>query len=107
MAEAEPLLLQAIALRPELGVNWLELGILHDRQGKLEQALADYERARALQPRNYRIFYFRAKTLAKLNRRPEAIQSGSPQLRIASPYFPVRECFPATDTPSSGSRQTR
>jgi tetratricopeptide (TPR) repeat protein len=50
LAEAEPLLSQAVTLRSDLAEGWLELGILHATQSKTEQALGDYERERRLMP---------------------------------------------------------
>lgn len=75
LAEAEPLLSQAVTLRPDLAEGWLELGMLHAIQGKTEQALSEYERERGLAPNDSRVHYHIGKALSKLNRRAAAIQS--------------------------------
>ena len=72
---AEPLLSQAVTLRPDLAEGWLELGMLHAIQGKTEQALSEYERERLLAPNDSRVYYHIGKALSKLNRRTDAIQS--------------------------------
>lgn len=40
----------AIALTPEFGATYANRGVLHDRMGRYEQAIEDYERALALDP---------------------------------------------------------
>jgi tetratricopeptide (TPR) repeat protein len=75
LAEAEPLLSQAVTLRPDLAEGWLELGMLHAIQGNTEQALSEYERERCLAPNDSRVYYHIGKALSKLNRRTAAIQS--------------------------------
>ena len=72
---AEPLLSQAVTLRPDLAEGWLELGMLHAIQGKTEQALSEYERERRLAPNDSRVYYHIGKALSKLHRRTAAIQS--------------------------------
>jgi len=75
LAEAEPLLRQAVTLRPDLAEGWLELGILHASEGKTEQALSEFERERRLAPGDSRVYYHMGKALSKLNLRAAAIQS--------------------------------
>lgn len=75
LAEAEPLLSQAVTLRPKLAEGRLELGMLHAIQGNTEQALSEYERERCLAPNDSRVYYHIGKALSKLNRRTAAIQS--------------------------------
>jgi tetratricopeptide (TPR) repeat protein len=40
----------AIALAPEFGATYANRGVLHDRMGRYEKAIEDYERALALDP---------------------------------------------------------
>ena len=40
----------AIALTPEFGATYANRGVLHDRMGRYENAIEDYERALALDP---------------------------------------------------------
>lgn len=40
----------AIALTPEFGATYANRGVLHDRMGRYEKAIEDYERALALDP---------------------------------------------------------
>lgn len=40
----------AIALTPEFGATYANRGVLHDRMGRYEKAVEDYERALALDP---------------------------------------------------------
>jgi tetratricopeptide (TPR) repeat protein len=42
-----------VAVLPVLSDAWLELGKVHDAQGKPEAALQDYDRALRLQPHDY------------------------------------------------------
>lgn len=66
-------LLQALVLRPDLSEGWLELGEIEALEGKPEQALADYEKARKLLPQEPRSYLLAGKALSKLQRQPEAI----------------------------------
>jgi len=72
-AEAEPLLQQAVRQRPQVPEGWVELGHARLAQGKPEPALAAYERAARLRPREAAYATFEAKALARLNRHTEAI----------------------------------
>jgi tetratricopeptide (TPR) repeat protein len=74
LQEAEDLLRQAVALRPDLSEGWLELGKIHAAATKGDVALEEFERARALQPQDSRVYYQMGKALLKLKRRPEAIE---------------------------------
>jgi tetratricopeptide (TPR) repeat protein len=79
---AEPLLSQAVTLRPDLAEGWLELGMLHAIQGKAEQALSEYERERLLAPKDSRVYYHIGKALSKLQRRTAAIQNLRQSLQL-------------------------
>jgi tetratricopeptide (TPR) repeat protein len=79
---AEPLLSQAVTLRPDLAEGWLELGMLHAIQGKAEQALSEYEREQLLAPNDSRVYYHIGKALSKLQRRSAAIQNLRQSLQL-------------------------
>jgi tetratricopeptide (TPR) repeat protein len=82
--EATQWLDKAVALRPDLGEGWLELGNIHAAQGAFELALTDYARAQALAPQDYRVYYHRGKVLSKLHRSPEAIQELRRSIKLRS-----------------------
>jgi tetratricopeptide (TPR) repeat protein len=65
---------KAVALRPDLGEGWLELGNIHAAQGAFERALADYAREQQLSPQDYRVYFHIGKALSKMHRSEEAIQ---------------------------------
>ena len=90
LVEAEPILAQAIKLRPDLAEGWLELGKVHDLQGKLQLALQDYQRERELAPQDHRSYYHSGKALSKLNRRPEAIAQLRQCVRLKPDYWEGR-----------------
>jgi tetratricopeptide (TPR) repeat protein len=75
LAEAQPLLLHALSLRPDLAEGWLELGNIYALEGKTGLALRAYERERKLAPGDSRIYYHIGKALSKLGHSTEAIQS--------------------------------
>jgi tetratricopeptide (TPR) repeat protein len=74
-AEAESYFLKAVTAYPAFGPGWLGLGEMHAAQGKTEQALEEYERARRLDPHEPRTFYHIGSALSTLHRGPEAIKS--------------------------------
>ena len=80
--EAARWLGQALALRPDLGEGWLELGNVHAAQGAFEQALTDYARQRQLSPQDYRVYHQIGKVLAKLHRSDEAILNFRQSLKL-------------------------
>jgi len=74
-ADAQPLLVQAVTLRPDLSEGWFELGKMHAAQGNFSLALDEYDRARALVPENFHIYYQMGKALSKAGRSYGAIDS--------------------------------
>jgi tetratricopeptide (TPR) repeat protein len=86
-AEAEICLSRVIAMHPELIEARTELGNVHAGQGKYEVALADYEMARQAQPADPRIFCGMGKALAKLKRRPEAIEKFRQAIQLNPEYW--------------------
>ena len=90
LAEARALLLQAVALRPDLGEGWLELGKIHAIEGKPELALQDYEHERRLVPQDYRTYYHIGKALINLNRHAEAMENFQQALRLNPNYWEAR-----------------
>src|SRR5262249_20017458 len=79
---AEPLIRQALALRPDLAEGWLELGKIHALQGKSALALKEYDRERQLAPQDYRVYYHQGKALSALGRSGEAIEQLRESLRL-------------------------
>lgn len=72
--EARPWLTHSVTLRPDLEDGWVELGKLDYSEGKFDLALQDLEKARALLPQDYRIYYEQGRALSKLSRGPEAME---------------------------------
>jgi tetratricopeptide (TPR) repeat protein len=90
LAESQPLLLKAVALRPDLSEGWLELGRIHASESKHELALGEYERARALLPQDSRVHYYAGRTLSKMNRRSEAIAELTQAATLRPDYWEAR-----------------
>ncbi len=86
-AEARPWLNQAVALRPDLGAGWLELGLLSYGEAKYEEALQHFSRARALVPQEPSIPYHTAQTLVRLKRPDEAMKAVREALRLDPDYW--------------------
>jgi tetratricopeptide (TPR) repeat protein len=78
LAESQPLLLQAVSLRPDLS------------EGKHELALGEYERARALLPQDPRVHYYAGRTLSKMNRRSQAIAELNQAVTLRPDYWEAR-----------------
>jgi tetratricopeptide (TPR) repeat protein len=81
-ADAQPLLVQAVTLRPDLSEGWFELGKMHVAQGNLSLALDEFERARALVPENYHVYYQMGKALSKSQRSYAAIDNFREAVRL-------------------------
>jgi len=80
--EATKWLDQAVALRPDLGEGWLELGNAHAVQGAFELALTDYAREQQLSPQDYRVYFYTGKVLSKMRRSEEAIQNFRQSIKL-------------------------
>ncbi len=85
--EAETCLAEVVAVHPSMIEAWYELGSVHDAQGKEERALADYEEARKRRPRDPRTLCAMGKTLAKLKRRPEAVDRFRQAIQLDTNYW--------------------
>jgi tetratricopeptide (TPR) repeat protein len=86
-AEAETCLAHVVATHPSMIEAWQELGNVHVGQEKPEKALADYEQARQRRPQDPRTFYGMGKALAKLKRRPEAMERFRQAIQINPGYW--------------------
>lgn len=89
LAQAEQLYLQVLAAEPRLAAGWNVLGSLRAQQGRVAEALADFDRAVALKPAHAEAHANRAHALWALGRLEEAVtaydrslavQPGDPQL---------------------------
>ena len=85
-ADAQTLLSQAVALRPDFGAGWLELGNAHAADGNLAAALPEYERARQLEPFNPGVCFHVARVLLKSKRPAKAIRNYRQAIRL-DPVF--------------------
>ncbi len=73
--EAETALTQAVARRPRLAEAWFELGGVHRATEKFDASLADYSRARELEPDNATFCADAGMVLSRLNRHAEAMEN--------------------------------
>jgi tetratricopeptide (TPR) repeat protein len=87
--EARQWLDRAVALRPDLGAGWIELGKLSLAEGRHEQALGDFARARRLVPQDPSIPLQLAKTLSRMKRPEEAIQHTREALKLDPGFWPA------------------
>jgi tetratricopeptide (TPR) repeat protein len=88
--ESRKWLNQAVTLRPDLAAGWLELGNLSLAEGKGEEALQDFARARQLVPQDPQIPFKTAKTLSQMKRADEAIQQAREALRLDPNFVDAR-----------------
>jgi len=75
---------------PDLGVGWLELGMLSLVEGKREETLRHFARARQLAPQNPRMPLQTAKALSQLKRPDEAIQQVLEAVRLDPNFWEAR-----------------
>jgi len=75
---------------PDLGVGWLELGMLSLVEGKREETLRHFARARQLAPQNPRMPLQTAKALSQLKRPDEAIQQVREAVRLDPDFWEAR-----------------
>ena len=73
---------KAVALRPDLGEGWLELARIYAAKSEPKRALDNFEQARRLFPRDYRVPYYTGRMFCKLKRHPEAIEYLREALRL-------------------------
>jgi tetratricopeptide (TPR) repeat protein len=85
--EAQLHLARAVALHPALAEGWVELGVVRFSEGKYEPALADFDRARQLQPNDPRIHYERGRALSLLKRSEESVASFRQAIRSNPNYW--------------------
>lgn len=82
LQEAHAALSDALALKPDAGEVWLELGTVSGRQGNWEQARQELENARRIGPEDAHAALFLGEVLWKLDRRNEALASLRDAIRI-------------------------
>src|SRR4029453_855551 len=63
-AEAESLLLKAVAIAPDFLAAWLDLGKLRSDLDRYAEALECFDRVIAAEPRNVQALYLKAQALA-------------------------------------------
>ncbi len=83
-AEAEPLLVTAVAKLPQRAESWTSLAYCQQERGALEEALASATQALALDPQLIEARYNRARALMALKRFPEAREELAAGLPLAS-----------------------
>jgi tetratricopeptide (TPR) repeat protein len=88
--EARKWLGHAVALRPDLGAGWFELGLLSFAENRFEEALQNFARARKLVPQDPRIPFQTAKALSQLKRPEEAILVVRESLELDPDYWEAR-----------------
>ena len=88
--EAQSFLRAALALRPGLAEGWFELGNLHSAERRFDLAVADYDRAWRLRPRDAAFCCQKAKALSKLGRRAEAIKDYRTAVQLRPDYWEAR-----------------
>lgn len=86
-AESRKWLDQAVALRPDLGAGWLELGMLSLAESKAGEALQHFARAREFLPQDPRIPLHTAKALSQLKRPTEAIQQAQEAIKLDPAFW--------------------
>ncbi len=86
-AEAEAVILPAMAAHPGFVEGWTKLGEIHAAESKLEPARAEFERARQLRPQDPAIPYQLGMVLSRLNRSSESIQSFREAVRLRPDYW--------------------
>jgi tetratricopeptide (TPR) repeat protein len=86
-AEARSWLAKSVTLRPDLEDGWVELGKLDYAEGHYQLAIDDLQKARALLPMDYRIYYQQGRALTKLSRGPEAIQNYRKVIELRPTYW--------------------
>jgi tetratricopeptide (TPR) repeat protein len=86
LAEAQPPLLQAAALRPFISDPRFELGRIYLAEGRRDRALLEFTRARRLRPTDPEYAYEMGLTLALLNRRAEAIEQFQQAVKLNPNY---------------------
>lgn len=74
--DAEALLRRALTIDPQLLEGWLHLGLVHFRQGNLDQALLDLKQAKTVSPADARMIDALA---AEMKRAASGDQGGTPE----------------------------
>ena len=91
--EARPWLTKALFLRADLEDGWVELGKLDHAETNYNLAIEDFEKARALLPQDYRIYFQQGRALAKLGRSGEAIAKYRQGIQLQPAYWQGRYWF--------------
>jgi tetratricopeptide (TPR) repeat protein len=82
----EPLYRRALAVQPRLAEVRLSLGRLLQREGRVDEAVAELERARAEEPWNDRIVFQLGAALAESGREPQAQAAFQEVMRLDPSY---------------------
>lgn len=86
-SEATRLLKRSLELYSEQPVAWCNLGLCHEKQQDLAQALTSYDRAIALQPQFAGALYNRGAVLRKLQRPTEALADYDRALAVQPDFY--------------------
>jgi tetratricopeptide (TPR) repeat protein len=73
LTRAEKLLIRAIELDPEHALSYAKLGFTYHQLGRLEQALASFQTARELDPKDATVDVYVPTILVEMYREPEAM----------------------------------
>ncbi|HEY3646034.1 MAG TPA: sulfotransferase, partial [Gammaproteobacteria bacterium] len=73
--EAEPLFLEALALKPDYVGGYLNLGMLYAGRGDYLRALAQFDQALRFEPGSFAAWFSRAETLQQLARRAGSVEA--------------------------------
>jgi|HubBroStandDraft_1064217.scaffolds.fasta_scaffold10193_3 tetratricopeptide (TPR) repeat protein len=85
---------QSLRLNPNQSNAWLGLGLLAQKQGKLDEAISDLSRSVELQP-NAQGYFELGRTLAQAGRVPEALDAYQQALKIAPDFVEAQQAAEA------------
>ncbi|OUL20433.1 hypothetical protein BV375_30720 [Nostoc sp. 106C] len=84
---------QAIALQPDLGEAYYNLGVVLQTQGELAEAIASYEKVLELHPDNDEVCFNLAKIYQQQKNFPKVIAAYRLGLKIINPQYAVHPCL--------------
>jgi protein O-mannosyl-transferase len=85
---------QSLRLNPNQPNAWLGLGLLAQKQGKLDEAISDLSRSVELQP-NARGYFELGRTLAQAGHAPEALDAYQQALKISADFVEAQQAADA------------
>jgi tetratricopeptide (TPR) repeat protein len=85
---------QSLRLNPNQPNAWLGLGLLAQKQGKLDEAISDLSRSVELQP-NARGYFELGRTLAQAGHAPEALDAYQQALKISPDFVEAQQAADA------------